>query len=50
MKSLKSIGIDSNLNKDKKYFRIRITTESTKKLFSMIKKFIIPSMYYKISI
>jgi len=50
MQSLKSIGINSNLNKDKKYFRIRITTEGTQILFGMIKKFIIPSMYYKILI
>ena len=50
MESLRLIGIDSRLNRDKKYFRIRITTVSTKKLFGMIKKFIIPSMLYKISI
>lgn len=50
MDSLSLIGINSRLNRDKKYFRIRITTESTKILFGMIKKFIIPSMLYKISI
>jgi len=50
MKALKLLGINSNLNRDKKYFRIRITTESTQILFRMIKKFIVPSMLYKISI
>lgn len=50
MESLRKIGINSNLNKDKKYFRIRVTTESTRILFRMIRKFIIPSMLYKISI
>lgn len=50
MEALRLIGINSSLNRDKKYFRIRITTESTKILFGMIKKFIIPSMLYKISI
>jgi hypothetical protein len=50
MEALKLIGINSKLNRDKKYFRIRITTESTKILFGMMKEFIIPSMLYKISI
>ncbi len=50
MNSLNLIDIKSTLNKDKEYFRIRITTESTQKLFKMIDKFIIPSMRYKILI
>jgi len=49
MNSLRAIGLNSHLNKDKIYQRIRITTESTKIFFRMIKKFVIPSMYYKIS-
>jgi len=50
MNSLNKIGLESRLNKDKIYQRIRITTESTKKMFGMINKYIISSMYYKISI
>lgn len=50
MNALKKVGLESRLNKDKIYQRIRITTESTKKLFEMINHFVIPSMRYKISI
>ena len=41
-------GLNCNLNKDKKYFRIRINTESSKKFKKIIKPFIISSMLYKL--
>lgn len=45
---LKLIGINSSLNKDKKYFRIRIKSDSIKKFISIIKNILIRSMRYKI--
>lgn len=41
-------GLESTLNRDKKYFRIRIRTESTKKLVKMIYKYVLPSFRYKL--
>jgi hypothetical protein len=50
MDSLSRFGVKSNLNKDKSYFRIRVTTSSTPKLLAMISPHIIKSMRYKIPI
>lgn len=40
--------LNATLNKDKIYYRIRITTESTKRFKEIIKPFVIPSMKYKL--
>ncbi len=45
---LKTFRVDSTLNRDKKYSRIRITTASTRVLENMIKDFVIPCMQYKL--
>jgi len=50
LESLKEIGLDGALNKDKQYFRIRFKTSSIPKLFRIIVKYIIPSMKYKIGL
>ena len=41
-------GIKSSLNKDKKYQRIRVATESAPTLVALIKPFIIPQFTYKL--
>lgn len=43
----KNFGIESTLNKDKIYFRIRIRTKSAKRFIQLIDKFILPSFKYK---
>ena len=48
-----NFGLDSTLNKhwvfnEKQLWRIRINTASTKRLYSLIKDFLLPSMTYKI--
>jgi hypothetical protein len=45
---LRKIGIKSRLNKDKKYYRIRIIKESIGDFMRMIDSYIIPSMRYKL--
>jgi len=50
LESLKEIGLEGTLNKDKEYYRIRFKTSSIPKLFGIIKEFIIPSMKYKIGL
>lgn len=50
MKALQLLGIKSNLNKDKKYFRIRTLTSDTPKLITIIAPHIIKSMRYKIPV
>jgi len=49
---LKNFNLHSKLNKHcvyngKQFYRIRITTESTKVLYGLIKNFVIPSLQYK---
>ena len=41
-------SIESSLNKDKIYWRIRITTESTKILHALIRPYILPYYRYKL--
>ncbi len=41
-------GIESTLNKDKIYFRIRIRTSSTPKFKKIIQSFVLPMFYYKL--
>lgn len=45
---LRKIGIKSRLNKDKKYYRIRIMKESIGKFMEMIDPYVISSMRYKL--
>jgi hypothetical protein len=47
--SLRKIGIRARLNKDKKYYRIRILKESIDHFNKKISPYIIPSMRYKLS-
>ncbi len=42
------LGIKTTLNKDKDKFRLRIKTESIKKVLNLIQPYIIPSMLYKL--
>jgi hypothetical protein len=50
IQALKKLGLESTLNKDKQYFRIRFLKKSIPKLFALIEKTIIPSMQYKIGL
>ncbi len=43
------LGIKATLNRDKDMFRLRIANSSMKKLKSLVKPFIVPSMRYKFS-
>ncbi|PIV01602.1 hypothetical protein COS55_01530 [Candidatus Shapirobacteria bacterium CG03_land_8_20_14_0_80_40_19] len=43
----KNFGIESTLNKDKIYFRIRIRTKSAMKFIQLIDKFVLPKFKYK---
>lgn len=48
----KNFGLETTLNKHwfykgKQFYRIRISADSTKKLYSLIKDFLLPSMRYK---
>jgi len=47
---LKLLGLDTKLNKDKCYWRIRFLTSSLPKLRELISDKIIPSMEYKIEL
>lgn len=45
---LRKFGIKARLNKDKKYYRIRILKESIGEFMKIISPYIIPSMQYKL--
>ena len=45
---LDEFEIESTLNRDKKYWRIRVSTESTKKMLQIIKPYILPCFRYKL--
>lgn len=45
---LKECGIDSSLNRDKEYYRIRIRQDSAERFKELIRDYIIPSMKYKL--
>jgi len=45
---LRTFGIQSAPNRDKQYFRLRITTESTRKLARIIRPYILPCFRYKL--
>lgn len=40
-------GLKSNLNKDKEYWRIRLSTKSSKRLVELVKPLVLPIFYYK---
>jgi recombination protein RecA len=44
------LGIISTINRDKNYFRLRISDKSMKLFREMVNPFIIPSMRYKLSL
>jgi len=46
---LRSLGVESSLNRDKKYLRIRIRKSSLQNFFEIISPHVIPSMAYKLS-
>jgi len=50
LKSLKQLGLEATLNKDKEYFRIRFLKSSIPRLHKLISDYIIPSMKYKIGL
>lgn len=41
-------NIDSTLNKDKEYFRIRVRTRSIKRFIELVEKLILPEFKYKL--
>jgi len=45
----KTFGLKSALNRDKNYFRIRVSTESTKSMKKLIEPHMIPSLKYKLA-
>ncbi len=45
----RDFNLTGKLNKDKKYFRIRITTKSTKLLKKIVKPYILPMFDYKLN-
>ncbi len=45
---LREIGLRARLNKDKKYYRIRLLKESIPKFYQLIRPYIVPSMKYKL--
>jgi len=47
--ALRMMGVRARLNKDKKYYRVRIYKESISRFIDLIKPYIIPSMQYKIA-
>ena len=46
---LRRIGLKARLNKDKKYYRIKLLKESIPKFYQLVKAYIVPSMRYKLS-
>lgn len=46
---LKTFGVRSALNRDKKYYRVRITTESTKTIAELIRPHVLPCFRYKLN-
>jgi len=47
MQMLLALGIESGLNRDKEYWRVRIKASSMQRLFSLVSPHVIPSMTYK---
>lgn len=49
IRALCEMGLESNLNKDKTYYRLRFLKSSLPKLRTLLKNKVIPSMQYKLS-
>ena len=45
---LKNLGLETSLNRDKEYWRIRFKKSSLPKLWSLITPYVVPSMTYKL--
>lgn len=45
---LATFGLESELNRDKKYFRLRVSTESSKKMRTIIEQYIVDCLRYKL--
>lgn len=48
LRKLSEIGIRARLNKDKKYYRIRIYKESVKDFMNIVSPYVVESMTYKL--
>jgi hypothetical protein len=48
VRALKKLGLDTTLNKDKIYFRLRFLKSSLPRLKELLKDLVIPSMRYKL--
>jgi len=48
IEKLEILGLKARLNRDKRYYRIRFLSLSVPKLKEIIKRYLIPSMYYKL--
>lgn len=46
---LKTFGLTSALNRDKQYFRIRVSTESSLKMRKIIEPYVLPILRYKLA-
>ncbi len=44
----RTFGIECNVNRDKRYYRLRITTESTRTLRQCIGSYVLPCFHYKL--
>jgi hypothetical protein len=50
IEKLEILGLKARLNRDKRYLRIRFLSSSVSKLKEIIKRYLIPSMYYKVGL
>lgn len=48
IRKLSELGLESNMNKDKKYYRIRLFKRSIPRLRDLVEEYVIPSLRYKI--
>jgi len=44
----KTFGIHSALNRDKKYYRLRVSTESTRRFVKIVEEYVLPCFRYKL--
>jgi hypothetical protein len=47
---LQIFGFESALNRDKQYFRLRVSTESSKKMRQTIEPYVVPCLEYKLNV
>ena len=48
LEKIKELGLEAKLNRDKKYYRIRLLLSSVPRLRILLRDILIPSMYYKL--